>query len=116
MQVSCPPDGEDEARRFYAAGLGLGEVAKPPVLAARGGCWFRSEDGAVEVHVGVEQDFVPARKAHPAFLVEDLDATAVRLENLGFLVDRTEETTIPGYRRLHTADGHGNRVELLASP
>jgi len=116
VQVSCPPGGEEEARRFYGAGLGLPEVDKPPVLAARGGCWFRSEDGAVEVHVGVEEGFAPARKAHPAFLVDDLDATAVRLEGLGFLVDRSEETTFPGYRRVHTADGHGNRVELLASP
>jgi catechol 2,3-dioxygenase-like lactoylglutathione lyase family enzyme len=114
VQVSCPAGGEDAARRFYGEGLGLPEVEKPPVLAARGGCWFR--DGGVEVHVGVEDGFTPARKAHPAFLVEDLDATAVRLEQLGFLVDRREEWTFPGYRRLHTADGNGNRVELLAMP
>jgi catechol 2,3-dioxygenase-like lactoylglutathione lyase family enzyme len=121
VQVSCPPGGEDAARRFYGDGLGLPEVVKPPVLAARGGCWFRSpaESGGVEVHVGVEDGFVPARKAHPAFLLDggdDLDATAVRLVALGFAVDRTEEHTIPGFRRLHTADGNGNRVELLASP
>ncbi len=112
VQVCCPPGGEDEARRFYGAGLGLLEVAKPAALAARGGCWFRREH--VELHVGVEQDFVPARKAHPAFLVEDLDATGVRLAGLGYQVDRTEEHTFPGHRRFHTADGHGNRVELLA--
>jgi catechol 2,3-dioxygenase-like lactoylglutathione lyase family enzyme len=119
VQVSCPPGGEVAARRFYADALGIPEVEKPPVLAARGGCWFRAsrEDGAtVEVHVGVEQGFVPARKAHPAFLVDDLDATVVRLEALGFSVDRTEEDTFPGFRRLHTADGNGNRVELLATP
>jgi catechol 2,3-dioxygenase-like lactoylglutathione lyase family enzyme len=118
VQVSCPAGGEDAARRFYGEGLGIPEVAKPPVLATRGGCWFRSgpEDGAgVEIHVGVEAGFAPARRAHPAFLVEDLDATAVRLEGLGFVVDRTEEHTFPGHRRFHTADGHGNRVELLAS-
>ena len=116
VQVSCPAGGEDAARRFYGEGLGIPEVAKPPVLAARGGCWFRDGDGAgVEIHVGVEDGFAPARKAHPAFLVEDLDATAVRLEGLGFVVDRTEEHTFPGHRRFHTADGHGNRVELLAS-
>ena len=117
VQVSCPPGGEDAARRFYTDGLGIPEVDKPPALAARGGCWFRG--AAVEVHVGVEQGFVPARKAHPAFLLDDgddLDATAVRLEGLGFVVDRTEEDTFPGYRRLHTADGNGNRVELLATP
>ncbi len=121
VQVSCPPGEEDAARRFYGDGLGLPEVEKPPVLAARGGCWFRAPaaSGGVEVHVGVEEGFRPARKAHPAFLLDDgdeLDATAVRLEGLGFTVDRTEEHTFPGYRRLHTADGNGNRVELLASP
>ena len=118
VQVSCPAGGEDAARRFYGEGLGIPEVAKPPVLAARGGCWFRSAPvgrAVVEIHVGVEEPFAPARKAHPAFLVEDLDATAVHLEGLGFVVDRTEEHTFPGYRRFHTADGHGNRVELLAS-
>jgi catechol 2,3-dioxygenase-like lactoylglutathione lyase family enzyme len=118
VQVSCPPGGEDLARRFYGEGLGLPEVPKPPTLAARGGCWFRGADGGgVEVHVGVETGFTPARKAHPAFLLEDgaaLDATAVRLERLEFVVDRTEEHTFPGHRRFHAADGHGNRVELLA--
>jgi catechol 2,3-dioxygenase-like lactoylglutathione lyase family enzyme len=118
VQVSCPSGGEDLARRFYGEGLGLPEVPKPPALAARGGCWFRGADGGgVEVHVGVEPGFTPARKAHPAFLLDDgeaLDATAVRLERLGFVVDRTEEHTFPGHRRFHTADGHGNRVELLA--
>ncbi|QWZ08369.1 glyoxalase [Nocardioides panacis] len=118
VQVSCPPGGEDLARRFYGEGLGLPEVPKPPALATRGGCWFRGADGGgVEVHVGVETGFTPARKAHPAFLLEDgaaLDATGVRLERLGFVVDRTEEHTFPGHRRFHAADGHGNRVELLA--
>jgi catechol 2,3-dioxygenase-like lactoylglutathione lyase family enzyme len=111
VQVSCPPGGEDAARRFYGDGLGLPEVDKPAVLAARGGCWFR--DGDVELHVGVEDPFAPARKAHPAFLVDDLDAVAVRLESLGFPVDRREEHTFPGFRRFHTADGNGNRVEVL---
>ena len=118
VQVSCPPGGEDVARRFYGEGLGLREVPKPADLAARGGCWFRAADGGgAEVHVGVEPGFTPARKAHPAFRLDDgeqLDATAVRLEALGFVVDRTEEHTFPGHRRFHTHDGHGNRVELLA--
>ncbi len=114
VQVSCPRDGEDLARRFYGLGLGLPEVAKPPALAARGGCWFRGE--RVELHVGVEEPFSPARKAHPALLLDsraELDATVVRLTELGFAVDRTEETTFPGHRRVHAFDGHGNRVELL---
>lgn len=110
VQVSCPAGGEDAARAFYADGLGIPEVAKPPVLAARGGCWFRGD--GVEVHVGVEADFRPAGKAHPAFLVEDIDVIAVRLADLGFPV--TWDDDFPGYRRFYTADGHGNRVEVLA--
>ena len=113
VQVSCPPGGEPVARRFYAEALGIPEVDKPPVLAARGGCWFRG--AAVEVHVGVEESFVPAAKAHPAFLVEaaELDALAVRLEAAGFPV--RWDPDFPGHRRFYTADGHGNRVELLAA-
>lgn len=112
VQVSCPAGGEDAARRFYGEALGIPEVVKPPVLAARGGCWFRGD--AVEVHVGVEDGFAPARKAHPAFLVDDIDAVAVRVAEAGFPV--TWDADLPGYRRFHTADGNGNRVELLASP
>ncbi len=111
VQVSCPAGGEDEARRFYGDVLGIPEVEKPPVLAARGGCWFRGD--AVEVHVGVEEGFAPAKKAHPAFLVDDIDLLAVRAQEAGFPVVWDEN--FPGYRRFHTADGHGNRVELLAS-
>lgn len=121
VQVACPRDGEDAARAFYGAGLGLTEVAKPPELAGRGGCWFRAHDGGgtvvAEIHVGVEDPFVPARKAHPALVVDDvatLDATADRLEAAGFAVDRTERTTFTGYLRFHTRDGAGNRVEVLA--
>lgn len=111
VQVSCPAGGEDAARSFYAHGLGIAEVAKPPVLAARGGCWFRGD--GVEVHVGVEADFRPAGKAHPAFLVEDIDALAVRLAERDFPV--SWDGDLPGYRRFYTADGNGNRVEVLAS-
>jgi catechol 2,3-dioxygenase-like lactoylglutathione lyase family enzyme len=113
VQVSCPAGGEDAARRFYGEVLGIPEVEKPPVLAARGGCWFRA--AGVEVHVGVEEPFGPARKAHPAFVVDgdELDALAVRLESAGFPV--TWDGDFPGCRRFHTADGSGNRVELLAS-
>ena len=111
VQVGCPAGGEDAARRFYGDVLGLPEVDKPPRLAARGGCWFRDE--GVEVHVGVEEGFTPARKAHPAFLVEDIDATAVLVEQGGFPVRWDDD--FPGYRRLYTEDGNGNRVELLAT-
>jgi len=117
VQVACPPGGEDAARRFYATGLGLVEVPKPPALQGRGGVWFRSYDdrGAVvaELHVGVEDPFAPARKAHPAFLVEDLDAVQRRLEAAGFAVDTTDRDTFEGYLRCHANDSHGNRVEVL---
>ncbi len=121
VQVACPPQAEDAARRFYADGLGLTEVAKPPELAARGGAWFRAlaDDGEItaEVHVGVEDPFVPARKAHPAFVVVDvpaLDEAAERLRTLGFAIDEGQRHTLEGYERFHTADGSGNRVEVLA--
>ncbi|MDP9444947.1 MAG: glyoxalase [Actinomycetota bacterium] len=109
VQVSCPPGGEAAARRFYGDGLQLPETAKPPALAARGGVWFR--DGDCEVHVGVEEGFAPARKAHPAFLVTDIDAVAHRLCERGFPVLWDDD--FPGYRRFYTEDGNGNRVEVL---
>ncbi|MGZ4428322.1 MAG: VOC family protein [Nocardioidaceae bacterium] len=111
VQVSCPAGGEDAARRFYGDALGIPEVEKPPVLAARGGCWFRGD--GVEVHVGVEEGFAPARKAHPAFLVDDVDAVAAAVEAGGFPL--RWDGDFPGYRRFHTADGNGNRVEILGS-
>jgi catechol 2,3-dioxygenase-like lactoylglutathione lyase family enzyme len=121
VQVCCPPGGEDEARRFYGEGLGLTEVEKPAGLAGRGGAWFRAYDerGAVtaELHVGVEEPFRPARKAHPALVLAseaELEQVLGRLARMGYVVDRSEWDTFPGYRRGHTGDFHGNRVELLA--
>lgn len=120
VQVSCPAGGEDDARSFWADALGLVEVAKPVALAGRGGCWFRASDGDVvtaEVHVGVEEPFAPARKAHPALVVDDvteLDRLAGRLRAAGHPVDDTERETFTGHLRFHTADPHGNRVEVLA--
>lgn len=120
VQVACPPGGEDEARRFWRDGLGLTEVPKPADLAGRGGCWFRAgpgDAGGAEVHVGVEDPFVPARKAHPALLVADateLERLGASLEAAGFTVDWTERHTFAAYQRFHTRDAHGNRVEVLA--
>ena len=118
VQVSCPAGEEERARAFWSGAIGLSEVDKPEPLRARGGCWFRAYDdrGSVtaEVHVGVEQDFRPARKAHPALVVHDLDATAAALEAGGHPVDLSERNTFPGFERLHTADPFGNRVEILA--
>lgn len=119
VQVACPPGGEDVARRFYEAGLGMIEVEKPADLRARGGAWFRAHDGSgdvtAEIHVGVEDPFVPARKAHPAVLIEreDFDAVGRRLLDLGFEVDHSQRDSFPGYVRFHAFDGHGNRVEVL---
>lgn len=120
VQVACPPGGEVAARRFYADGLGMAEVDKPAALAGRGGAWFRSYDAAgavtAEIHVGVEDPFAPARKAHPALVlptVADLEATAARLDALGFEADWRERRSFPGYQRFHAYDAAGNRVELL---
>jgi catechol 2,3-dioxygenase-like lactoylglutathione lyase family enzyme len=120
VQVACPPGAEPEARRFYAEGLGMTEVEKPVALRGRGGAWFRALDseGAVtaEIHVGVEARFSPARKAHPALVLDsvaELVRTATRLDQLGFDIDQRERHSLPGYERLHAFDGHGNRVELL---
>ncbi len=120
VQVACLPGEEAGARRFYGEGLGLTEVSKPAALAGRGGCWFRSYDDAgtvvAEIHVGVEDPFVPARKAHPALVldsVSDLERTAQRLQDAGFDVDWSQRHTFDGYQRCHTADAAGNRVELL---
>jgi len=125
VQVGCPSGGEDDARRFWAEGLGMSEVAKPAPLAGRGGAWFRAYEGtgpsalvAAEVHVGVEDPCLPPRRAHPALLLDSeaaLAAAGERLRSLGFEVDDGERETFPGYHRLHARDAHGNRVELLAA-
>lgn len=120
VQVSMPRGGEPEARRFYATGLGMTEVPKPQALAERGGCWFRYADGHVttaEIHVGVEEPFTPALKAHPALVVASvaaLEELAERLESAGFAVDWTERRSFDGYERFHTRDAFGNRVEIMA--
>ena len=117
VQVACPRGGEDDARRFYGDGLGLTEVAKPDELQGRGGVWFRAYDGqgavAAELHVGVEEPFLPARKAHPAFLVDDLAGVAASLAAVGAAVDWDERHTFAGHQRFHVSDPHGNRVEVL---
>ena len=109
VQLACPAGSEDTLRDFYGGVLGFGEVAKPPVLAARGGCWFRGH--GIELHFGVEHDFRPARKAHPGLLVHDLDAWAGRLRAAGAPVLFDED--FPGMRRFYSEDPHGNRLEFL---
>ncbi len=109
VQLACPAGREDTLRRFYAGALGFQELTKPPVLAARGGCWFRGY--GIELHYGVEQDFRPALKAHPGLLVDDLDAWAARLRAAGAPV--VFDTDFPGMRRFYSADPLGNRLEFL---
>jgi catechol 2,3-dioxygenase-like lactoylglutathione lyase family enzyme len=96
-------------RRFYGEVLGMTEVPKPPELARRGGAWFRA--GVVELHLGIEEGFRPARKAHPGLLVEDLAAFAERLAGHGVPVEWDD--AFPGFRRCYVSDPHGNRIELL---
>jgi catechol 2,3-dioxygenase-like lactoylglutathione lyase family enzyme len=109
VQLACPPGSEEASRAFYGGVLGFDEVAKPPVLAARGGCWFR-RDG-IELHLGVERDFQPARKAHPGLLVHNLDDWAARLTAAGAPVSYDDD--FPGMRRFYSQDPHGNRLEFL---
>jgi catechol 2,3-dioxygenase-like lactoylglutathione lyase family enzyme len=111
VQVAAPPGCEAEARAFYGTLLGLEELPKPEPLAGRGGCWFRA--GAQELHVGVEEPFVAARKAHPGLVVDDAAALAARLEAEGVRVDWDD--ALPGVRRFHVADPFGNRLELRQS-
>lgn len=110
VQLAMPAGQEDEARRYYADVLGLREVPKPPGLAGRGGCWFTSTDGRVNVHLGIDPDFRPARRAHPAFAVGDLEALRWRLADAGAEV--VDDDAIDR-RRFYTADPFGNRIELV---
>ena len=105
VQVAAPPGCEDAARAFYGDLLGLVEVEKPEPLRGRGGVWFE------QLHVGVEEDFRPARKAHPALRVHDIDSLASRLTAAGKRVDWDE--ALPAIRRFYTSDPWGNRLELL---
>ncbi len=109
VQLAMPPDKEADARAFYEGVLGIPEVPKPPNLAKRGGCWFVR--GALKVHLGVEADFRPARKAHPALLVEDLSALKGLIETAGYTFNTDEP--LEGYDRIYVEDPFGNRIELM---
>jgi catechol 2,3-dioxygenase-like lactoylglutathione lyase family enzyme len=109
IQLAMPRGEEAAARAFYGRVLGLVEIPKPVPLAARGGVWFQC--GAQQLHLGVEDDFRPAKKAHPAFAVDDLDAFAKDLEAGGYRVV-VDPVQLPGSRRIFTEDPFGNRVEL----
>lgn len=110
VQVAMPAGGEAEARAFYGGLLGMRELQKPGPLAARGGCWF--EAPGAQLHLGVAEPFAPARKAHPALLVADLDALVGRLRAAG--VALSDDDADLGRRRVYAADPFGNRLELIA--
>lgn len=109
IQLAMPAGGEAAARRFYCELLGFTEVEKPENLKKRGGCWF--ERGPIKVHLGVEADFRAARKAHPAFLVDDLAGLTARLAAGGVIARRDEP--LAGYDRVYVDDPFGNRIELM---
>lgn len=109
VQLAMPPGAEAAARQFYGQVLGLAEIDKPAALRPRGGCWFQAGDR--QIHLGVEAEFSPARKAHPAFLVADLPAWQARLTAAGVPV--TPDTSVAGVRRCYAADPFGNRLEFI---
>ncbi|MER5463122.1 VOC family protein [Streptomyces sp. NPDC002668] len=109
VQLAAPPGSEDALRAYYADVLGMTEIPKPPVLAARGGCWF--QQGPVQLHLGIEADFRAARKAHPGLRVTGIGAYAARLEERGAKV--VWDDGLPGHRRFYSEDPVGNRLEFL---
>jgi catechol 2,3-dioxygenase-like lactoylglutathione lyase family enzyme len=109
VQLAMPGGREQEAREFYEGALGLPEMRKPPHLALRGGCWF--ERGDLKIHLGVDRDFRPAKKAHPAFIVDDLRALVSRLSARGYRV--ADDEPLAGYDRVFVDDPFGNRIELM---
>ena len=109
IQLAAPLNSEADSRRFYGELLGLPEIPKPPELAKRGGVWFACGDQ--QLHIGVETDFRPARKAHPAFSVIELDELRARIEAAGFQTESDDK--LPGYRRFYAHDPFGNRLEFL---
>ncbi|MFD5378818.1 VOC family protein [Streptomyces griseoincarnatus] len=109
VQLAAPPGSEERLRVFCTGVLGMTEAPKPPALAARGGCWFEAAD--VRLHLGIERDFRPARKAHPGLRVTGIDALAARLTAHGAPV--AWDDTLPGHRRFYSEDPVGNRLEFL---
>ena len=109
LQLAMPPAGEGSARAFYGELLGLAELPKPAELVSRGGVWFAL--GTQALHLGIETPFVPARKAHPAFAVEDLEACRAHLQRSN--VETVPDTTLPHVRRFYVSDPFGNRLEFV---
>jgi catechol 2,3-dioxygenase-like lactoylglutathione lyase family enzyme len=111
VQLAAPPGSEDTLRRYYTDILGLEEIPKPPVLAARGGCWFQTPGGGVQLHLGVETPFVPPPQAPPALRIQGIHAYAEHIAALGAPV--TWDADLPGHHRFYSSDPVGNRIEFL---
>jgi catechol 2,3-dioxygenase-like lactoylglutathione lyase family enzyme len=111
IQLAAPEGCESAARQFYGSLLGLPEIEKPAALSARGGCWFRCGDQ--QLHIGVEPDFRPAKKAHPGFAVPDLEKLKATLHSYGVRI--TNDDSLPGVRRFYAEDPFGNRLEFVES-
>jgi catechol 2,3-dioxygenase-like lactoylglutathione lyase family enzyme len=109
VQLAMPEGEEEKARIFYDVVLGIKETPKPPHLAQRGGVWF--EQGNLKVHLGVEKDFRPAKKAHPAFLVNGLSDLIKKCQSAGYKV--VSDEPLEGYNRVYINDPFGNRIELM---
>lgn len=113
VQLAAPPGCEPAARAFFGDLLGLGEIEKPDALKARGGVWFALGGADQQLHVGVEANFAPTRKAHPAFRVADLDGLRARLAAGGVAIN--DDAPLPGVRRFFASDPWGNRLEFVAA-
>ena len=109
VQIAIPVASESRARAFYSGILGFTEIPKPPEMAERKSIWFVA--GTVNLHLGIELDFTPAKRAHPAFLVENLDTILAACERAG--IATKPDTSFNGYRRVHVFDPFGNRLELV---
>ena len=111
VQLAMPKGEEEAARGFYRDLLGMKELAKPAELAKRGGCWFQS--GGVQIHLGIDPDFHPAKKAHPALRCTDYAGLTARLQRAG--VEVIPDDALPGTTRCYIHDPFGNRIELIAA-
>lgn len=109
VQLAAPKGSEDSAREFFGEILGFEEIEKPPVLKKRGGAWFKY--GSCQIHIGIEEPFIPAQKAHPAFEMENIEGLKQHLSAAG--VEYIEDDNLPGANRIYVQDPFGNRIELL---
>lgn len=109
VQLAAPRGSEQTAKKFYAEILGFTEIEKPAELKKRGGCWF--QNGKIQIHIGIEEPFLPAKKAHPAFEVRNLESLKERFTH--YQMKWTEDGKLPGAARIYATDPFGNRLEFL---